>query len=341
MPVYNSGEYLKTAVESILNQSLREIELILVDDGSTDGSSERCDEYARQDSRVVVIHQKNGGICAARNAALKIARGEYIGFSDHDDEYRKGLLEENYNIGIKSRADVVKYGSHWVLQNKGNIYREYDHKYEDAIYDRDSVKKDFWRLLRMFVFNLVWDGLFRRSFLIDNNISFNTDFKTGGEDNDFMWNCVGAGASFALNSKIYYNHYVRTGISTSATYKESSIQSNLDKPAILLKDIEALGLNIEDSKVEYARFWLERSLGGLCHTLANPGCNWETSKKVETLKSLKEKSYYRKWILSVSPLALLKIASAKYVLLQQLYRFGFYELCLKLYELQYKERGIK
>ena len=59
MPVYNSGEYLKTAVESILNQSLKEIELILVDDGSTDGSSERCDEYAAKDSRVVVIHQKN------------------------------------------------------------------------------------------------------------------------------------------------------------------------------------------------------------------------------------------------------------------------------------------
>ena len=67
MPVYNSGKYLKTAVESILNQSLKEFELILVDDGSIDGSSERCDEYARKDERIVVIHQKNGGICAARN----------------------------------------------------------------------------------------------------------------------------------------------------------------------------------------------------------------------------------------------------------------------------------
>lgn len=78
MPVYNSGEYLKTAVYSILSQSLKEIELILVDDGSTDGSSERCDEYAAKDSRVVVIHQKNGGICNARNAALKIARGNIL-----------------------------------------------------------------------------------------------------------------------------------------------------------------------------------------------------------------------------------------------------------------------
>ena len=78
MPVYNSGEYLKTAVDSILSQSLKEIELILVDDGSTDGSSERCDEYAAKDSRVVVIHQKNGGICNARNAALKMPRGNIL-----------------------------------------------------------------------------------------------------------------------------------------------------------------------------------------------------------------------------------------------------------------------
>lgn len=74
MPVYNSGKYLNTAVDSILNQSFKDIELILVDDGSTDGSSEHCDEYAWKDSRVKVIHQKNGGICNARNAALKIAK---------------------------------------------------------------------------------------------------------------------------------------------------------------------------------------------------------------------------------------------------------------------------
>lgn len=87
MPVYNSGKYLDIAVKSILSQSLREIELILVDDGSTDGSSEQCDRYALLDNRVVVLHQKNGGICNARNNALKRAKGEYIAFSDHDDAY--------------------------------------------------------------------------------------------------------------------------------------------------------------------------------------------------------------------------------------------------------------
>ena len=110
MPVYNSGEYLKTAVESILSQSLREIELILVDDGSTDGSSERCDEFATSDERVKVIHQKNAGICAARNVALRIAKGEYLAFSDHDDEYLPGLLEDSLNFALENHLDIVKYG---------------------------------------------------------------------------------------------------------------------------------------------------------------------------------------------------------------------------------------
>lgn len=115
MPVYNSGEYLQTAVDSILSQSLKDIELILVDDGSTDGSSEKCEECAKKDKRVVVIHQRNGGICNARNAALKIARGEYIGFSDHDDEYLPGLLEDNYKLCITQNLDFVKFCKNGML----------------------------------------------------------------------------------------------------------------------------------------------------------------------------------------------------------------------------------
>ena len=121
MPVYNSGEYLQTAVDSILSQSLKDIELILVDDGSTDGSSEKCDEYAKKDKRVVVIHQKNGGICNARNAALNIARGEYIGFSDHDDEYLPGLLEDNYKLCITQNLDFVKFCKKWDIVEDGKV----------------------------------------------------------------------------------------------------------------------------------------------------------------------------------------------------------------------------
>ena len=75
MPVYNSKEYMEEAINSILIQSMKEFELILVDDGSTDGSSEVCDAFAEKDARVNVIHKKNGGICSARNAGLAVATG--------------------------------------------------------------------------------------------------------------------------------------------------------------------------------------------------------------------------------------------------------------------------
>ena len=101
MPVYNSGHYLDDAVKSVLSQDFDSFELILVDDGSTDGTSEKCDILSQNDKRVVVIHQSNGGICNARNEAIKIARGEYLAFADHDDTYCQGLLNNAYMIATR------------------------------------------------------------------------------------------------------------------------------------------------------------------------------------------------------------------------------------------------
>ena len=84
-PVYNVEAYLDRCVQSVLSQSYREIELILIDDGSTDGSASLCDEWEAKDSRVVVVHQANAGVSAARNAGLKIAQGDYLTFVDPDD----------------------------------------------------------------------------------------------------------------------------------------------------------------------------------------------------------------------------------------------------------------
>ena len=86
MPVYNSEEYLKWAAESVLKQNLKEIELIMVDDGSKDKSGQICDTLKAKDDRVKVIHQKNQGISAARNNGMKAAQGEYIAFIDNDDD---------------------------------------------------------------------------------------------------------------------------------------------------------------------------------------------------------------------------------------------------------------
>lgn len=85
VPIYKVEQYLDECVQSIRNQTYTNLEIILVDDGSPDNCPEMCDNYARQDSRIKVIHKKNGGLCSARNAAISIAKGDYIGFVDGED----------------------------------------------------------------------------------------------------------------------------------------------------------------------------------------------------------------------------------------------------------------
>ena len=108
VPVYNVAAWLPETVDSVLAQSFRDFELILVDDGATDGSGEICDSYAAKDSRVVVIHQKNAGVSAARNTGVAAARGEYIGFTDSDDIIEADMYAVMISLAEKHNADVVQ-----------------------------------------------------------------------------------------------------------------------------------------------------------------------------------------------------------------------------------------
>ena len=117
VPVYNSEKYLDACIDSILSQSFRDFELILVDDGSKDSSAQICDEYASQDTRVRVIHKANGGVSAARNDGLDIAKGEYITFIDSDDWVERESLS---TISNYRDYDIVFF-SHRLVYEGGYI----------------------------------------------------------------------------------------------------------------------------------------------------------------------------------------------------------------------------
>lgn len=110
VPIYNCKEYLEQCVQSLVNQTLKDIEIILVDDGSTDGSDLICDELSKKDPRIVVIHQKNNGVSAARNSGIHIATGKYIGFSDADDISLEDKFEIQYKNAIETGAEVSVIG---------------------------------------------------------------------------------------------------------------------------------------------------------------------------------------------------------------------------------------
>ena len=110
MPVYRVEEYVGKAIESILGQTFMDFEFLIVDDGTPDRSGEICDEYAKRDSRIQVIHKENGGAPSARNTAINLAQGKYVYFLDSDDWAEKTMLQDMYDMAEKYQAQLVVCG---------------------------------------------------------------------------------------------------------------------------------------------------------------------------------------------------------------------------------------
>lgn len=169
VPIYNIKSYLPQCIESLLGQTFKDLEILLVDDGSTDGCAAICKEYGRKDSRIIVIHKENGGLVSARKAGLRAAGGEYIAYVDGDDWVEPDMYERMYRNITKEKTDVVMCGRY---EDTGDARREVFHgilegrygKQEllEKVYPRMIVKDAFfeWGL-----FPGVWDKLFRRECL--------------------------------------------------------------------------------------------------------------------------------------------------------------------------------
>jgi len=132
VPIYNVQDYVDACVESIRKQTYKNLEIILVDDGSTDASGEICDKYAELDNRIKVIHKENGGLSDARNAALDICTGDYIGFVDGDDTIDEDMYELLYRNAVSHDADISMCKERLVCGEQ--VFRQYNehavHKYQ-------------------------------------------------------------------------------------------------------------------------------------------------------------------------------------------------------------------
>ena len=174
VPVYNAEAYLDECVRSILSQSYPHIELLLVDDGSTDGSAALCDGWAAQDVRVVVLHKENGGVSAARNAGLEIARGGWIGFCDCDDYLLPGMYEKFLMLaGIRHAAADNNAGSDILIcavadeQADGSL-RQVDTGQLRAMSGQDAIYELLTNMgtaaeHRETIWFSVWNKLYRRA----------------------------------------------------------------------------------------------------------------------------------------------------------------------------------
>lgn len=122
VPIYNVEKYLEQCINSIIEQTYQNLEIILVDDGATDNSGKICDEYLKKDNRIKVIHKQNGGLSDARNAGVEIATGDFIGFVDSDDYIEKDMYELLHRNMLKEGADISCCNRFLVYENKIEVY---------------------------------------------------------------------------------------------------------------------------------------------------------------------------------------------------------------------------
>lgn len=199
VPVYNAEKYVAKSIESLIEQTLKEIEIILVDDGAKDNSGAICDEYAKKDERIVVVHKENGGLADARNAGMKVATGKYIMFLDADDLFEPDSCENMYNMIEKTNSDYV-IGNYQMIEEDGTRYKNpaFDvEKYQEFEIDKNDFVKSF------FIMNsTAWNKIYRTQFLLDNDITFKVP--SPSEDDYFTSMCYIKGKKGYYTSKVIY-----------------------------------------------------------------------------------------------------------------------------------------
>ncbi len=147
VPVYKVEKYLSDCIESVLNQTFTDFELILVDDGSPDACPEICDDYKEKDARIKVIHKTNGGLASARRAGIKVARGEYVFNLDSDDLIEKDTLECAYKIISDTECEIVSFSYRWV--KNGQTVNITNDCLDEGFYDEKDIEKHVYPRLLM------------------------------------------------------------------------------------------------------------------------------------------------------------------------------------------------
>ncbi|MCL2218649.1 MAG: glycosyltransferase [Chitinispirillia bacterium] len=244
IPVYNTEKYLRKCLDSILAQTLSDFECILIDDGSRDDSPAICDEYAQKDERIKVIHQKNSGASAARNAGLDIAHGEWITFVDSDDWINKNYLELMYNNAINNNCELSICGMRMFGEN-GKLFDKYK-QIPLVHFDKNSAKN---ALLGSKYFSVAISGkLVMRKYICEYGICFDVGIKVG-EDALFWFEVIDKVDNILYDSTPCYN-YKRNSMSVTLSgdfyinymdvFKVTKKIHSMEENNIILRNIRSL-----------------------------------------------------------------------------------------------------
>lgn len=250
VPIYNVEKYLEKCINSLLSQTLEDIQIILVNDGSKDNSGNIAKEYEKNNKdRVIYVEKENGGLSDARNYGLKYATGDFIAFLDSDDYIEKNAYEEMYNKAIEENADYVECDFIWEFPNKIRVDKQYPYK----------NKKEMLSFVRV----VAWNKLIKRQLITDNNLEFPKGLRY--EDIEFTYKLIPFVNKFAYVDKPFIHYVQREGsIANVQNERTAEIFTVLDNVIEFYKKNNIYEEYRNELEYNYARYLLCSSLKRMC-----------------------------------------------------------------------------
>lgn len=246
IPVYNVERYLERCVKSVMDQTYKNLEIILVDDGSPDNSGKMCDELSKLDDRIVVYHKENGGLSDARNYGVERAKGKYIGFVDSDDYIHENMYAHLYEVIKKEDADVSECGVTRVYKN----FNRPHYMGEDfcELLDSKRYLEEYLKIDK--VYGSVWCKLIKKE------VAEKLSFPVGKIYEDLFYNygLIQLDIKIAITNKSYYYYYIRKGSITTEQFNRKHLS--------LLEILGKFRRYVEKNYPEFSNYAIVREVYG-------------------------------------------------------------------------------
>lgn len=262
IPVYNVEQYLKRCVESVLCQIGISLEIILVDDGSTDSSGKICDDYASKNTNVKCLHIENSGPATAKNRGYDIAKGNYVAFIDSDDKIKNDMFSVMLKSGYQHHADIVCC-NYIQVDEEGNISHT-DHTSQEYVLNQDEALKAL--LIKDKIYSQCWTKIYKRNMLESNLIRNTEGLKT---EEDFIYNIQAFACSQTVcivDKPLYI--YTHRSKSLSKDYYRNHINQYIDNRILRLELVDSIINNRFPHLKEYSTyhciFYYNELIGRVC-----------------------------------------------------------------------------
>lgn len=324
VPIYNTSIFLEKCLSSIRNQTFKEFEVILVNDGSTDDSEVFCMEYIKNDKRFILKSKENRGLASALNYGLKFAKGEYIGIVDSDDYISDDYCETLYSVAKEKNADVLNFGYSSV--KNGNFDERCSILPKNRVIENKEMLLHLKQTAHTKLLWFNWTYLLKREFLVKNNIFWDETIKIG-VDTYFDIQCLYySNSTYSIETPFYYYVYNSSSL-TQINYKDNFLEDFEAQFGVRKKfHNEHEGVNSKDYYIDISRNYLEHSLLMLLSNVKRS----EDLNKIYEIEKIRNSAIYQfcfqYYIAS-------KHATSKMKIIIYLFKYRLYRLLSLIYKL--------